>query len=560
MALRPISFDVPQPRPSPIEEAFRLALTTALTGVVSEPFEKRRERRAAESTLALQERLTRLRSRLSVQEQLQGPEFTELTPALTERLRAAGVTPEDISETSEELPGRIFVPTRVAVEAGQAIRPVPTEQRNLLDFAYGVVQDVQRRRGGVVAPPLPAEVTAQRAEQIESSIPEALQAAGLLEERDRTSIQRQSLEDARLAGLIGSVTADDLTTFGGYILDGQPLSISDIVAVKNVARLEPIRDRPEVRDLYTRGKAVELAIQEGRAVRVPFNGETFTTMIQGMKQLNQENALALQGIGVEMARLGVMWRIDGNRRKPIDIGNREQTAAFLRSNDDLLQAITALRLGARGMQDIVNLEKVPGGVRLTPRALGYLQVIFQNLGRTDWKYPGLSIPAPQEIPQDRLPLLMQQQGTAGDVQQGTSSVYTPLQPPMAAEGTAVTGGRAGPSESALRVGPTRPAGAAAPSITIPAGRSPEYGRLYSGFYQRLTQDPALADRMFQRIMDVHVNADSAASFYRKAGLPDESLAGISTGTPRERLLTLNRLRRDALAALQDAREAALTRE
>lgn len=545
MALRPLQFEIPRREPSVIEDAFRTALATGLSSLIQEPFARRTAEREQKFQVSLQERLAKLRERLA---------SVELTPGREATLRTAGVDPETVSQT---LDGGRFVGREILAGAQQATRPISGEEQSLLDRVVGIAKvRLPARRGAPIivgagpeggidvvgeTPPFP--LSRQVAERVRESLPLALRAAEVEEEQARTRLQRESQRDIQIARMLAASVVG-LQRYGNLVSTEGPLELSDIGLLENYQALALLAQKDKgVQPLLERANEFRRRIQAGEFKPIVATAKALNEYVASLSAPGQEASIALQGIGVSLDKMGLMYKQDRPGAEPRRITEKEEAALHIASNPDLLQAVAALRLGFQNMDDVVQAEKTPEGVRLPPGALSYLQIFFYKNGIPNWKYPGRHIGLPEGIPATSIPPQMRI-GLAGGATAappapagGGSLLQTSPGGGTVLDATAAAGAGGGPSRTV-------------PQVEL-VGNS-VYRSVYEASYRNLSTDVSKFQQVYDSLNSAHTSPESAAKFYRSRGQAD-----LATRLERGDRVLLTLLKTNALNGLRDARNRVL---
>jgi len=538
VALPPISFQVPPRQRSVIEEAFGQALATLATQAIGAPFEKRREQRALANELAL----TKGRAEIDLANL---PKRMELDIAdWRKRMR------ESSEQEIQDIPRRLAAKTRGEIDSlgilrGQTVEPA-TER---------IIDRVQNLIGGFSAEDIAKPTNLAEFDQVGGLLNTAIAAANVNEERNRTQLQRDSMRDIREANLFPPLSAQDLEEFGAYVNSetGNPLSTLDIQLLKAGVRGQ-ITTAPEFEQYKNRAMELQKLRERGGLVRMPFTQDAYTNMLKLFTGMGAGQTLMIHA----QAYPFLLWKKDADSSpEHLDLGNTSEVTGWMASNQDLLDALAASRLN-RDMNDVLQAEKTGQAPRLSPRALGYLSLIYHTQGRA-YEHPDAQIP--EEIPEAVLRELGQTRMRAGSTRRA---------------GADTTGGGAtqinrggSPFDTQSRIGPTYQQGRGAlfAGLDISAERRyPEYLELQQGIQTVLRTGPNARrgglpyDSTTYRTMENdfiqnHATPEKALQFYKSLGVPDAQLRGLFEGDSTSKQLELDTRLRFALGALQNARDA-----
>jgi len=514
MALRPIDFAIPRREPSVIEDAFRVALSTAATALISEPFQKRAQARESAATLALR--------KATMEQELQ---------ALPTRLAIEGAAALKRQEEEVEQEIKLF-PKRASAQflAQMAVReekgkiPVTPTLESTLDH---VRMFLGHPAGEIAKPTSLAEY-----EEIAPILSEAVQA-----ETSRLANLRQGeqLRDQRLAGLIANLTPEAWQKFGNYVIKGkdgakdEPISPTDVAYWTSAGRIEILKNDPTMKEAYDRYKVLQQAQAEGRFV--PSRILTQERLDERTRDLTGPNGLQeLPALAFFADRTGILFK---DRKRITDLAG--EGPAFLKINEDLMQALIAFGY-YRDMQDVINAEKLQNAAPLSTNALGYLQRMYRTAHKTNWHHPDAT-----ESP--HLPPSADTQTPAGPVRINIGGARR--LPPGSLIGE--TGGPLAGFAAATK---------AVPSTDIVEGKPTE---LYDYFFKRFSVQGANLDSLYtgfsNAIAEISPDPDSAAAFFRKAGIKD---LPFMAGDAQKRKLALNEFIRKTLGDMRDARDRVLT--
>lgn len=541
MAIPSPQFNISQPQPSVIEEAFRLALATAVSGLIGAPFEKARARREQGHALERQKAGIIQQQGLE-EEQAQRTGMIPLTPELGTRLRAARMD----SMTSGvagvgAYAGQTLVPRAQVAAATKATSPVSPERQNLLDKALSIIgvpkirsetpemQSIDTGMGSVTLPSMTGPVSELRAAEIEETLPEAIQAGNLATERAQTATLQAQTRDFRLANLYATLTPQDLEEFGSlYDTEADaPISFDDIQLLKTGGR--KLAQFPETAKDLERLNTLNRLRSEGKLIRIPLTQDALEKGIRDFTGIGATQILA------QFAQMYPFLLYDRPGHK-LDLGEMGKVGAWMAGNPDLLEALTASRY-ARNMDEVMDAEKTSVGPRLSGRALGYLSLIYRKKG-LPWEHPEAQIP--EEIPEEEL-------RNVGATRMRTSS-RRPANADSATSQFPLGGG----------TNVARGRGALYAGIDISAEHRSTAGfALQQGLQTRLrtSKNPAQLYSTVERdFIESHATPEKAAAFWREAGETDQQVAPLLLGTPAAKL-ELNERLRFALAALQNARDA-----
>ena len=535
MALRPLDFSIPpQRRPSPIEDAFRVALTEAASTLVQLPFANIMERRRlrgleAESTL---------QDRLAFESDVRSGKYVPADVGTEANLRAANIDPNTVRVQGRgAYVGRTFFPSQAVLQASQATETIPQERRNLLE---GVLNTYGTSLGG-------RRIDTRTAADIEQTLPEAYQAAQIRNEQTRLGLERQQTKDARLAGLLENVTPNLMKELGSLVDDhGNFLSYSDMGILASASRITAEKSDPFFAPLYTRLQELESMRSQGRLKPIP----VLTPDALAKLTTDRAGITGMPSLAYMAYRYNLLWESRGGQLHAVtDLGERGQGAAVLRRDPDLVNALLVSSVYS-GMREVQNAEKVLGAAPLSSRTLGYLELIFKQNGAADWQHPRAVIPA--DIPESALAKV----GVARRVNTGSPSVST-IRPEATPGGQGATGTVTQEAPAQPPPAPVAPPRAAAPTVELGASTPTGTQELYQAFYGAIQQDTTNYQRFFRMIEDAHTNPDSAVAFWRRLGATDQALGFLLSPNRRMREAAAKTARREAQFALQRARNSLL---
>lgn len=525
MALAPVNFQIQQPRRSIIEEAFGTALAALATQAISAPFERRREARQiqGEKDLAQNREDIRLKSI---------PE--ELRLSLNDwRTRQREQSALDI----QEIPKRLAAQTQGQVDALGILRQHTVEPGTEL-----MIDQIQRTLGGISAANIAKPTSLAELEQIGPLLNTAVGAANVAEERNRNNIERENSRAIREASLFPPLTTEELGETFVNTETGKPLSTLDMQLLKAGVRGQ-ITTSPEFAPY--KGRALELSRlrEAGKLVRPQLDQKNLMQMHQWFTGKDAAQTLMIHA----QAYPFLLWK---NQNEQLDLGNVNGVTGWMAGNQDLLDALSASHL-ARDMDEVKQSE-LATGLRLLPRALGYLSLIYQQQGKP-FEHPDARIP--EEIPETQLRELGQtRMRTTSSARNGADS------------GQVSRGGD--PFNTTSRLGATFQRGSPLyAGFDISAERrDPEYLELQQGLQTLLRTGPnprgrgvqydsTMYRQMEADMLQNHASPEKALKYYTDLGVPKERLRNLFEGDSTSQRLALDVRLRDALQALQNARDA-----
>lgn len=524
MALAPLSFSrTPRPR-SVIADAFASAIATAASSLIREPFEKRAELRASNEARIRSEREFGQQKQYLTQQlretgiQRQNESTTPLTGELMQQLTGIGVTPGTVAIKSIEDPSKQLISLPLAQAASQGSQAAPLQRLEGINRLYKAV-------GGNLTNLAPG-TTNYQADLAEKSGDEAEAAKRLeIQQQEADEVKQSRLaakgaaQDAKYAALFPALEPSDWEKFGPLTLEGEGnISVEDIQLLKGGQRAEILaRANPELQKYADRSKVLNDAIRTGKLHPIALTAKAVDEYLTDISKPN--GGPELQNAGVQLDNLGMFY---DSRQKRINTNSQADAAAGLRSNPGLMEA-WAIARWARGMNDVVESSRVYGGVRPSESAKQYLQVIFARKNVPDWKWAENDIPAPANIPFDKLPSQLQ----------GKNQQYIP--------GTVSSRVSGQPTQAIPSLGNERPNDAA-------------YTQLRSGFVTRLQADSTKFQPLMNTIDAAHANPEAAYAFWKGLGVSDSTLAKLRTGNSKKDSLEVRSLHRRMQQALLDARE------
>lgn len=544
MALPPVSFNVPQRRVSPIEEAFAAALATVAAQAVGAPFEKARERRAEardirSDTRDLERRVVEMglardigiQTQKSLAEQERGFRIEEgslipITPAIRERL-------PDLPESQK-------------YGARKEVLPPGPGQLDLRSRILGLTGT-----GGITAP--------RTQEEAAATVPELqtlVSAYGTSVAGGASREDRRANLSLRLADLLGQGSAARLTRAAKGEVWGKQVSPGVVkaftpeeselvdVPLQSLRALRQSGDFPEFADLLDE----MIVTKEGIGTPAAMNVLPQAAVDEHLRQMTSDKKYGLDWGMVGLQNRAV-YEIEGGESKPIT--EPDQAAAKLAANRDLSAALYVYNHFAgnqNGINAVVENEMISGAVRLNARAKGYLSFLFKQEGAQNYLWPGMT---EEQLP-DELRGAPVEQGTAGKVwswlQRAASWKF----------GEAELGGVLGKAPSfpaPVRTAPEKAPGLVAPSYEL-TGKSEDYAKAFTGFYTAYAKDSTQYYRDLDSI-NVHFSTpESAAEWLRRGGTPeaDSILTALTKGDNRERarVIAYNNL----VSMLKHARQVA----
>lgn len=506
MALPPLSFNVPQPRRSIIEEALGVALASAAQQFISAPFERKRADEAARrelTNLPVRMELERgdLTQRLKIQNQAQ---IDAIVPTLMERIRGHALQRAEMGK----------IPVSAGAEA---------------------VLDVARTNLGLTPEQISATTSLAELEDLAPVLSPAISSAQLEIDRERNKLTGEYNRDLRRANAYAEVTKADIDTWGNVMNTdtGELLDLRDIQLIKTgAAKLAQI---PELAGDVARLQEIDAMRRAGKLRAITLNQGSFTKVLEDFRGMEAGQIMQIYGQTYP-------FLLYGPNGKRLDAGEVGRLSVFMQGNPDLLDALAASRL-ARNMNDILDAEKATS-FKLSPRALGYLSLIFRANGQP-YEHPDAEIPG--EIPDEiirELGVTRVRPSSPGSTRQGSSG--NPLAP-----------GNQG------MVSPP-PKGSMFTGLQISAEQQyPEYLTLQEGLQTRLRSgrttgmplDTAKYTLFAQDFVNRHVTPEKAVEWYKSLGVPEERLRDLIVGDSLSKARALQERLSFALGALQNARDA-----
>lgn len=597
MALPQVQFYVPpQRRRSLIAEAFQSILSAGLGSLASEaiklPFEKAAEKRQESSVKDAESRqldnaITLLEDQLStkarhaVPDAVASGEIVEVKPEEAVDLQGRGFSPSKVL-TGEDGSKRYFFEPATLTGAITENKPVEPLTERMLDF---IVKKTDSNAD------VSGKVTRGQAAELSSVLGPALSAAGLDVERARLGTEQERLKQSGLsisASVLPILTVQDYAEFGRYTYNGKPLTSEDIVALKAHTRGSLVLDQvesPTLRHIVERGKELSDAFAEGRMGHVVLDDESINERVNQLLNLDTQGLESIRLAAAPLDQLNLLWHVKKGKLHRVSSGNEGEVADLLRANSDLAKAWVMFQ--SVGDMDAVIAAQRAGAISPSPQALGYLQLMFKETGKKNWRHPDASyfgLPIPPDFlrengimppayssptssiesqPSTAATILGQLASPARALQGlGTSAIATEMADNRLRRKQAASGGALSSGDSGAAPSGATASGEVGPSSAIDSfsleQSSKAYVDMYSSVLDGLTaaQNPEETyKKIVQWAMEKHASADDALSFYLEMGVDPGMtwMQKLKNGTDREKRLILANLRVAALQPIQNAR-------
>lgn len=514
MALRPLDFNVPPPRPSPIEEAFAQAIGTTIATFLTTPVRRKlaREQQAGELASATALEGLRLQS-------------------LPEELRLRGNAAVNQARGLGEVAIDQTVPAAKAAARARVASLDVLRGANVEPGTQSIINQI-RSLGRL---PTDTPTTLAELEQTGPLLGELVQSENI-REFSRQRVQARVFQDqARLASLLNNTKIEDWVGRGVRNPDGttRPLTPDEVLGLAN-PELRTFETTPDESIRATTRTLTEAATRVNAAggwVRLPgiTRGELEAEVLR-LQSAGAENHSSLRAYAGLAMQYGFNKRSVGGKLETIGEIADVQTE-LLGGLKPALRALI-LKVVYRDMQAVIDAER--HGFELPDaETLGYLERIYaveaQQNPSIRWRVENRNL---IREPSGLLPI--QPSRAPGQVV------------PDASKGTGI------PAPTLGGAGVTH----ALPINELPPGVDPF---IYTASFEAIKNRPGAADSVYAMILDAYSTPETAIAFLRQAGVSDAELGRILFGTDRQKELALSRMKGDALTSFFLGRDAALRR-